>query len=71
MKEKRPNPSPKSGPRNIFCPYYSSCLDTAIQSAWMSWDCHLCQERFNRGAEPEFALTVNHSIAYYELASGI
>jgi len=71
MKEARPNPSPKNGARNVFCPYYSKCLDTVIQNAWMSWDCHLCGERFNGGAKPEFELTVNHSIAYYELAPGL
>jgi hypothetical protein len=70
MKKSEPNPTPDQGSRNVFCPYYSDCLDRVIKKGWMSWHCHLCGERFNQGARPEFPLRVNHSVAYYELRSG-
>jgi len=69
MKEVKLNPSPNKGSRNVFCPYYSECLDRVIKNAWMSWHCHLCGERFNQGAKPELSLTVSHTVAYYELAA--
>jgi hypothetical protein len=70
MKKPKPNPTPDQGSRNVFCPYYSECLDSVIKRAWMSWHCRLCGERFNQAARPELALTVNHSVAYYEFAAG-
>jgi hypothetical protein len=70
MKRYEPNPTPKQGSRNIFCPYYSKCLDRVVKRGWSSWHCHFCGERLNQGARPEFGLTVNHSVAYYELRSG-
>ena len=70
MKKYKPNPIPDQGSRNIFCPNYSACLDKVIKKGWMSWDCRPCGERFNQTARPEFALTVNHSIAYYDSTAG-
>lgn len=69
MKKSKPNPSrgDKSS-RNVFCPYYSDCLDKVIKRGWMSWHCHQCGEQFNQTARPELALTVNYAVAYYELA---
>jgi hypothetical protein len=63
------NPAPKRGKRNIFCPFYSDCLNTAIRKRWSHWNCMKCGERTNRQAEPEIPLNVNYSIAYYELAT--
>jgi hypothetical protein len=63
------NPSPKRGKRNIFCPYYSGCLDTVIRKRWSHWNCSKCEQRANREAEPEIPLNVNYSIAYYELST--
>lgn len=71
MRKFKPNPTPSQGSRNVFCPYYSHCLDTVIKNSWITWHCHRCREQFNHQAEPEFALTVNHSIAYYELAGEV
>jgi len=70
MKKSEPNPTPDQGSRNVFCPYYSDCLDRVIKKGWMSWHCHLCGERFNQAARPELALRVNHSVAYHVLRSG-
>jgi hypothetical protein len=70
MKKLKPNPIPDKGSRNVFCPYYSDCLDEVIKMGWMYWHCHLCGERFNQAARPELALTVNHAVAYYEASAG-
>jgi hypothetical protein len=69
MKKPELNPTRDHGSRNVFCPYYSDCLDMVIKKGWVSWHCHLCGERFNQAARPEFALNVAHSIAYYDLWS--
>ena len=60
------NPVHQSGERNAFCPYYSLCLDKAIENYWEDWDCSFCPNRANQGAKPEIRLTVNDNIAYYE-----
>lgn len=62
------NPSQRQGKRNVFCPYYSECLDFAIRNGWMQWSCTKCRERFNKEAEPELLTNVSYSIAYYELS---
>ncbi len=67
--ETRTNPTPKRGKRNIFCPYYSNCLDTVIRKRWSHWNCMKCDQVSNREAEPEIPLNVNYSIAYYELST--
>lgn len=62
------NPSPRRGRRNVFCPSYSECLDNAIGEGWTHWNCSRCEQRFNREAEPEISLSVNHHVAYYEIS---
>jgi hypothetical protein len=63
------NPTPRKGKRNVFCPYYCGCLNTAILKQWSCWNCANCDHRTNREAEPEIPLSVNYGIAYYELAT--
>lgn len=67
--ETKNNPIPRMGKRNIYCPYYSGCLDVVIRKNWAYWNCTKCEERANREAEPEIALNVNYTIAYYELST--
>jgi len=62
----RRNPVHQSGERNAFCPFYSHCLDKAVERGWEDWDCSFCSHRFNQEARPEIRLTVNDNIAYYE-----
>ncbi|MEW6667959.1 MAG: hypothetical protein AB1512_22335 [Thermodesulfobacteriota bacterium] len=69
MKTSKPNPAPEQGSRNVYCPHYSECLDKVIKRGWTGWHCHLCGERFNQAAEPELALSVGESFAYYDLAA--
>jgi hypothetical protein len=70
MKKYKPNPIPDQGSRNVFCPYYSDCLDSVIKRGWISWHCCLCGERSNEGARPEHNLAIDRSVAYYELPAG-
>jgi len=62
----KPNahPLPRSGERNALCHYYEGCLDYAIESRWLSWDCSVCPYRSKKknlgngpmvkDAEPEY-----------------
>jgi hypothetical protein len=43
--EPKPNPICKRGERNIFCPFYSDCLDKAINQFWQCWTCSTCAYR--------------------------
>jgi len=61
------NPVRRKGNRNVFCPYYGDCLDSAIEKSWAYWDCADCQHSLTQGAGVEAQLTVGHSIAYYDL----
>ncbi len=71
MKQINCNPTPKKGSRNVYCPYYSDCLDKVIQQSWAVWHCHRCEERSNQGARPEMLLNVGYSVAYYELTADV
>jgi hypothetical protein len=31
------------GHRNLFCGYYDSCLDEAVNRGWNSWSCARCE----------------------------
>ncbi|MFZ5470311.1 MAG: hypothetical protein ACOZIN_12820 [Myxococcota bacterium] len=28
--------------RNVFCPFYDSCLDVAVRRGWSDWTCNHC-----------------------------
>ncbi|PKN63909.1 MAG: hypothetical protein CVU57_17240 [Deltaproteobacteria bacterium HGW-Deltaproteobacteria-15] len=71
MKGKAINPSYRRGKRNVFCRFYSKCLDAVIRKGWMHWNCAECEHRFNKEAAPEFPLNVNYSIAYYEVSTKV
>jgi hypothetical protein len=40
--ELNPNPICKKGERNIYCPFYSDCLDHAVNQFWRYWSCFQC-----------------------------
>jgi hypothetical protein len=52
------NPLRGKGSRNIFCPFYSECLDDAIKGLWESWDCDDCRYKLNYENKPWIYLTV-------------
>ncbi len=43
--EPKANPVCKRGERNIFCPFYSDCLDHAVNQFWQHWSCTQCLYR--------------------------
>jgi tRNA(Ile2) C34 agmatinyltransferase TiaS len=63
------NPTQRRGKRNVFCSFYSECLDIAIGKGWMHWNCAKCEQRFNKEAEPELPRNVNYHVAYYEVST--
>ena len=38
-------PTPIRGERNIYCPFYSDCLDHAVNKFWRHWSCSQCPYR--------------------------
>lgn len=51
--DQQANPTPKRGDRNIYCPFYSECLDYAVEYSWQSWNCSHCAHNETR-ALPEW-----------------
>jgi hypothetical protein len=43
--ESKPNPICKKGERNIYCHFYSDCLDHAVNHFWRHWSCSQCPYR--------------------------
>jgi len=39
------NPMRRQGSRNIYCSYYSACLDHAVKHSWRYWDCSDCTNK--------------------------
>ncbi len=33
---------PEDVPRNVLCPHYNICLDTAVKKTLSGWDCSAC-----------------------------
>jgi hypothetical protein len=66
METKTMSPYESQGERNVFCPYYSECLDMVIKKSWMYWSCSEC-EHFNHVEEPEIPL---NSGVLYEMSLG-
>jgi hypothetical protein len=38
-------PIRKRGERNIYCPFYSDCLDHVVNHFWQYWSCSECPYR--------------------------
>ena len=38
----RPMPRAKDPVRNVFCPSYTACLNTAARRGWQDWTCLQC-----------------------------
>ena len=58
------NPLYRKGNRNVFCSFYSDCLDDAIKGSWEHWDCDDCRYKSNHENTPWVFLTVTDSIEY-------
>lgn len=62
-----PSPSHKKGERNIFCPYYCTCLDYAISKSWDYWACFECRFKEKRQYGEEYPYTNSDQILYHSL----
>jgi hypothetical protein len=60
-------PTPGRGERNIYCPYYGDCLDSAVDLSWQSWNCSECQHKMTRQAITQRDCLMSNPVTYYEL----
>ncbi|MBU0988407.1 MAG: hypothetical protein KKH68_14250 [Proteobacteria bacterium] len=66
-----PNPVRKHGSRNLFCPFYSDCLDHAAKRHWESWACFNCHHQVMRGVGMEGPFSTGDSSPYYSISPEI
>lgn len=66
-----PNPVRKNGTRNLFCPYYSGCLDHAAKRHWEYWACFDCSNQLMREAGMEGPFSSGDSSPYYSISPEI
>jgi hypothetical protein len=65
--EPKANPVCRPGQRNIYCPYYSKCLDYVSGSEWEFWDCSCCPNITKRcSATKDNETTFAQNIAFYD-----
>ena len=58
------NPIYKKGSRNIFCPYYRECLNSAALKAWDYWTCFDCHYKRIESACTEGPYTCDDALPY-------
>jgi len=61
------NPIAEKGERNIFCPFYSKCLDYAINFFWKFWSCTQCPHRLTEAIR-EYEYPTTGADLYCELS---
>jgi len=59
------------GSRNVFCPYYSDCLDHAIKNSWEYWSCSDCQQKRKRKVPADILLSSSNADPYYSLSPSL
>jgi len=70
MKQKL-NPTCKSGNRNLFCNFYSQCLDHAAKRHWRYWSCGACIHKSARQPVVAGPITANETVLFYPLPQEI
>jgi hypothetical protein len=68
--EPKPNPICKRGERNIYCPFYSDCLDHAVSQFWQYWSCFKCPYRKITSLD-ELEYGANSDLLDYEFSPDI
>ena len=66
MKQNR-RPLNKKGDRNALCPYYSDCLDEAVEKSWRYWDCCECTHKTRSDPTIGIQRSFNDAVILYEL----
>lgn len=64
-------PIRKRGERNIYCPFYSDCLDYAVNHFWQYWSCSECPHKLIRKSITEWEYIINDANPYYDLLPGL
>lgn len=67
------NQSPVSieGYRNVFCPYYSDCLNHAAKNYWEYWACMDCQHKKKQSFPQDVMLSPDNAYPYYSLSPSL
>ncbi len=63
----KPNPAPRNGERNLFCPLYDDCLDLAVRKSWPDWHCVACPHRWQEESGFASRFTASNPVDCYEL----
>ena len=66
-RETKLNPHRKGGIRNVFCPYYSECLDFVIKKQWLSWGCMDCAQRHDESGKVLLQVVSEQAVPYFEI----
>lgn len=66
--EKDKNPVHSKGYRNVFCPYYRTCLDIASERYWEYWSCLDCRHKQEHKSATEVLLSRACADLYYPLS---
>lgn len=67
--EPKAKPTPKQGERNIYCPFYSDCLDYVVKHFWQRWSCSECPYKLIKQSITEWEYIVNDTNTHYDLPS--
>lgn len=62
------NPIHTKGDKNVFCPYYSSCLDYAVELRWEYWTCLHCQYKQKETFVEDVLLLAKDTDPYYSFS---
>ena len=62
------NPVHNKGYRNVFCPYYRSCLDHASKHYWECWTCSDCRHKQEHQSATDVFLSPACADPYYSLS---
>ncbi len=69
--KKNQSPIHTAGHRNVFCPYYSDCLDHAAKSHWAYWSCLKCQHKQEQDSVTDVLLSPEGDYPYYSLSPSL
>lgn len=65
------NPVHNQGYRNVFCPYYSDCLDHAAKLYWECWSCLECRHQQEKDMDTDVLLSSESDYPYYSLSPSL
>lgn len=69
--DQKQNPVYTKGARNVFCPYYGSCLDHAVKKHWEYWACFDCQHKKKQVLITELFIAKSCADPYYSLSPAL